>query len=154
MARSPSVATTAGQEELRRRGVRPIPSPDEVTSPYWEAARNHRLVVPKCASCARWQWPPTGRCDHCGSTRRDWTELSGRGRVFSYIVDHRNMVPGFEGAYVVALVVPVEVEDDSVRIATNLPGTDPEDVRIDMPVLVDFQEVAPDVVLPQFRAER
>ena len=43
--------TTAGQEELRRRGIRPLPAPDELTRPYWEAAREHRLVVQRCAGC-------------------------------------------------------------------------------------------------------
>lgn len=153
MAEAPTTATTAGQEELKRRGVRPVPAPDEVTAPYWDAAREHRLVAPRCRSCGYWSWPPEERCQRCGSGDREWVELSGRGRVFSFVVDHRNMVPGFEGAYVVALVVPEEVTDDSIRLATNLPGTDPAEVRIGMPVAVTFQEVAPGVVLPQFEPE-
>lgn len=145
-----SIATTEGQAELRRRGVRPLPAPDPVTVPYWDAARRHRLAVPRCENCGGWQWPPEARCQRCGSGRLAWVELSGRGRVFSYIVDHRNLVPGFEGHYVVALVVPEEVGDDSVRLATNLPGVAPDEVRIDMAVEVSFQVAADDVVLPQF----
>jgi uncharacterized OB-fold protein len=60
------------------------------------------------------------------------------------------MVPGFDGTYIVALVTPEEVDDDSVRLATNLPGCSPDDVHIGMRVTAVFDEVRPGVWLPQF----
>jgi uncharacterized OB-fold protein len=150
MTTKPSIETTAGQEDLKRRGIRPWPEPDDATRPYWDAAAHGRLLIPKCAECGQWQWPPAEHCTACDSGQITWTELGGLGTVYSYIVDHRNMVPGFEGAYIVAQVVPVEVEDESVRLTTNLPGCAPEDVRIGMEVAVTYEELRPGVSLPQF----
>ena len=135
-------------------GLRPWPIADEVTAPFWEAARQRQLVLQRCAACERFRHPPSSHCDHCGSDAAEWVDVSGRGRVFSFIVDHRNMVPGFHGAYVVALVIPDEVSDDSVRLCTNLPDCPPESVRIGMPVTVEFEEVRPGIVLPQFIVSR
>lgn len=146
----PSAQTTAAEDELRRRGIRPWPVADEVSSPFWAAAARHQLMLQRCASCGRFRHPPTADCPDCGSPVSDWRQISGRGTVYSFIVDHRNLVPGFEGAYVVALVVPDEVEDDSVRLATNLPGCRPSDVRIGMRVEAVFEELQPGVWLPQF----
>jgi uncharacterized OB-fold protein len=146
----PSVQTTAGQEELKRRGIRPWPLADESTKPFWDAATDRRLMAPRCDACRRWQWPPAAECGECGSVAVRWVELSGGGTVYSFIVDHRNMVPGFEGAYIVALVVPDEVEDDTVRLVTNLPGCPPEDVRIGMKVSVTYEDLQPGVTIPQF----
>jgi uncharacterized OB-fold protein len=144
------VQTTAGQERLRDKGIRPWPQADAVTRPFWEAAAEHRLVAPRCENCGRWQWPPEPACVHCGSTALRWVTLSGSGTVYSYIVDHRNMVPGFDGAYVVALVVPDEVEDNSVRLVTNIPGCAPEDISLGMAVVVAYSELRPGITLPQF----
>ena len=43
----------------------------------------------------------------------------------------------------------IELEE-GVRMMTNIVGCDPNSVRIDMPVKVTFEEVSPDVTLPQF----
>ena len=146
----PSVQTTAGQAQLREKGIRPWPQADAVSKPFWDAAAEHRLVVPQCEHCGGWQWPPTPDCNQCGSTALRWVTLSGSGTVYSYIVDHRNMVPGFEGAYVVALVVPDEVDDDTVRLVSNLPRCPPEEIWLGMPVVVTYSELRPGITLPQF----
>jgi len=145
-----AAGTTAGQEELKRRGIRPWPVPDDVTAPFWQAAADHRLVLPRCTGCDHWRWPVSLPCRHCGADPVVWVPASGRGTVYSFIVDHRNLVPGFDGAYVVAQVVPAEVDDDSVRLTTNLPGCPPGDVRTGMPVVAVYESVRPDVTLVQF----
>jgi uncharacterized OB-fold protein len=152
MRNIPSIENAGGQERLKHQSVRPWPLADEQSSPFWEAAARQKLVVPKCAECGHWQWPPAARCEQCDSADIVWTEQSGRATVYSYIVDHRNMVPGFSGAYVVAQVVPIEVEDDSVRLNTNLPGCGVDEVHIGMEVEVIYEEVHSGIWIPQFVA--
>jgi uncharacterized OB-fold protein len=145
----PSVESTAGQLRLKELGIKPIPSPDEDTRPYWEAATQHRLSLLRCTSCSHFRHPPKEACTVCGATEGEWVTVSGDGTIYSFIVDHRNMVPGFEGAYVVAIVNPVEGDED-VRIVANIRNCPIEDVSIGMPVKVLFEDVAPGVTLPQF----
>ncbi len=134
--------------------ARPWPQADELTAPFWAAAADHRLVIQQCSACHLLRWPPSERCPSCHSGAPVWTDLSGNGTLYSFIVDYRNMIPGFAGAYAVGLVTPEEVDDDSVRFVTNLPGCPPEELQIGMPLRVTFDEVRPGISLPQFTLRR
>lgn len=148
----PNIETRAGQEQLRKMGVKPLPQPDALTAPYWEAARRHELRIQRCASCSEYQHPPFDYCRKCQGTALEWTAISGKGKVYSFIIDHRLMVPGFDEPYVVAQVNPVEAKTNLVRITTNIRGCEPAAVYIGMPVEVVFEDVRDDTTLPQFRA--
>src|SRR5689334_8286163 len=145
---SSSVETRAGQAELKERGLRPYPVPDERTAPYWAAAAEHRLVLPRC-QCGVFRHPADARCPACGESAAEWIQVPGDGVVETFLVDHRNLVPGFDEPYAVA-VVRIAGTGDRVRLVANVRGCPPEQVRIGMPVIVAFEELAPDVVLPQF----
>lgn len=149
MTDQPPRGTRAEQEELRRRGVRPLPEPDELTRPYWEAARRGELRVQRCTDCGEHRHPPSESCGTCDSSASDWDLLPGTGRVFSFVVDHRLMVPGFDEPYVVAQVRPDGASSDLVRLVTNLRGCAIEDVEVGMPVRIVFEDRG-EVTLPQF----
>ena len=102
----PNIETKEGQEQLRQMGIRVIPQPDEVSAPYWEAARRHELRIQRCGSCGAYQHPPAANCRSCQATDLRWTQIGGRGSVYSFIIDHRLMVPGFDEPYVVAQIRP------------------------------------------------
>src|SRR5947207_132188 len=147
----PNPETRAGQEEMKRMGIVPHPIPDEVSKPFWDAANRQELVIQRCRTCDEMQHPPERACLHCESTDLEWERISGRGTVFTFIVDHRNEVPGFEGNYVFAFITPEETSNDLVRLTGNIWDCDPHDVHIGMPVEVFFKELKPGVTLPQFR---
>jgi hypothetical protein len=71
--------------------------------------------------------------------------VSGRGHVFSFVIYRRTYHPGMPAPYVVALV---EL-DEGPRLISNVVGCEPEEVAIDMPVEVRFEE-AGEFVLPRF----
>jgi uncharacterized OB-fold protein len=149
--------------------VKPLPKADELTQPYWEHARQHELWIERCRACDEYRHPPLPlanpnvsgvqdalpppprTCRHCGVTDYVWSKLSGKGVVYSYIIDYQRLVPGFPEPYVVAQVVPVEAQRDTVRITANVIGCALEDVYIGMPVEVTFQDVTVEVTLPQFQ---
>ena len=147
----PNIQTREGQEQLRKLGVKPVPAPDDLTRPYWEAAKKHELRVQRCKACGHYQHPPQAQCSKCSSGEIEWTKLSGKGVVYSFIIDHRLMVPGFNEPYVVAQINPVEADTDVVRITSNIRDCDRNDVYIGMPVEVLFEDVNEKVTLPQFR---
>lgn len=147
----PNLETREGQEQMKRMGIVPYPLADDLTRPYWEAAKRHELVIQRCKKCGEYRHPPTEGCPFCQSTDVEWARLSGKGTVFTFIVDHRNEVPGFDGQYVFAFVTPVEVKRDTVRLTCNILECDPHDVYIGMPVEVMYKEIKPGITLPQFR---
>lgn len=67
----------------------------------------------------------------------EWVRLSGRAAVESWTVNHHPFYPGFPTPYVIAFVNPVE--DQRVRVLTNLIDVNPEDVTAGMPVVVAFE---------------
>tara|TARA_B110000503_G_scaffold92667_1_gene139705 strand:- start:1870 stop:2370 length:501 start_codon:yes stop_codon:yes gene_type:complete len=143
--------TTAGQEELRKRGLQPLPKPDELTAPYWQAARQHQLKIQCCDACGEFQHPPKAECERCGSANLEWQEISGKAEVYSFVIDRRLMIPSFEEPYVVAQINPVEARRNTVRITANICDCELEDVYIGMPVEVFFEDRSEDISLPQFR---
>jgi uncharacterized OB-fold protein len=126
----------------------PVPLPSPESEPFWAAARERRLVAPRCRSCGFLWFPPTAMCPSCGSVDRDWMALSGRGKVFSFTVIHRVYDAAFADRvpYVVAVI---ELEEGQ-RILSNVIGIPPDQVRCDMAVRVTFDDRRGDVVIPQF----
>lgn len=127
---------------------KPVPRPAPESVPYWEAAKRHKLAIPHCNSCGHYWFPPSQRCPSCLSADFEWAEVSGRGKVYSFVVFHRVFHPAFENEvpYVVALVELAE----GPRLLTNVIGIPPEDVRCEMPVKVTFDDVTPDASVPKF----
>jgi uncharacterized OB-fold protein len=129
--------------------MRIVPKPDELTAPYWEAAKQGRLLIQHCRACGRSWHPPTPVCNACQSFDVEWRESSGRGEVYSHTTIHHPTHVAMQGRtpYLVALV---DLEDGP-RLVANIRDCPMEEVRIGLKVEVTFEEIAPGVVLPQFR---
>jgi uncharacterized OB-fold protein len=125
-----------------------LPVPDAATGPYWEAAREQRLVIPRCDDCGRYHFYPRTLCPHCSSPRLKWTQVNGAGAIYSFTIIHRAPSPAFAAAvpYVVAAVKLAE----GPHLMTNIVGIAPDAVRIGMPVKVVFQKFSEEITLPVF----
>ena len=123
----------------------PLPQPDALTAPFWEACRRGALEVPVCSDCGHRFLPPGPCCPRCWSPRLATREVSGRGHVYSFAVYRRTYHPGMPAPYVVALV---EL-DEGPRLISNVVGCAPEEVAVDMPVEVRFEAVG-EFALPRF----
>ena len=154
MTNAPNIQTREGQEQLKKMGIKPLPVPDDLTSPYWAAARKHELCIQRCTACEAYQHPPQPQCGQCGASEFEWPKLSGQGTVFSFIVDRRLMTPGFDEPYVVAQINPIEAQRDTVRITANIRECELDQVYCEMPVEVIFEDVNETITLPQFRPAR
>ena len=117
----------------------PLPDTDWApTAPFWAAAAEHRLSLPRCEACDRLVWYPADACRRCGATAMAWVDLSGLGTLFSWVVVHQQFLPQYDPPYVTALVAVDE--DPTVRLATRLVDVDPADpgLTVDQPVEVVF----------------
>ena len=128
---------------------KPIPNPSPESKPYWEALREHRLVMPRCEACEKYWFPPSLYCPHCSSTEWSWQPVKGTGRIFSFVVYHRVYHPGFaeEMPYAVAVIAL----DEGPRMLSNVVGTPPDKLACDMRVEVVFDDITPDATIPKFR---
>jgi uncharacterized OB-fold protein len=133
--------------EMLNAGPRPAPGLTEDNAFFWEAAREGRLVAQRCGSCGSIRHPPRPVCPACQSFDVDVVRLSGMGEVYSYSLLHHPRSPRFSYPVVVVLV---ELEE-GVRLLSNLVDVEPADVRIGMPVRVDFAPADGDLAVPVFR---
>jgi uncharacterized OB-fold protein len=79
-------------------------------------------------------------------------EVTGRGVVYSYTVNHQRWLPGLEVPYAVVLVeFPAH---PGVRVAGRLRGCPPDDVAIGTEVEVGFEPGPGGFAIPSFTAGR
>ena len=128
---------------------KPLPIPSQLSEPFWAACKNHELKIQRCQSCGAFRFPPAILCPECLSREVEWQKVSGRGKIFSFVVYRRLYHPAFKAdlPYTVAVI---ELEEGA-RLLSNIVDISPEKVRCDMPVEVIFQDVTPEVTLPKFR---
>jgi uncharacterized OB-fold protein/acyl dehydratase len=139
-----------GEKERRERRRRPRPALTQDNTFWFEGAREHKLLIQRCASCGKLRHPPRPMCGECRSLEWDTVEASGRGTVYSYVVNHHPQVPAFDYPLAVGLV---ELEEGT-RLVANVVGVEPADVHVGMPVEVEFVDHDPELTLPAFHPAR
>jgi uncharacterized OB-fold protein len=109
--------------------ILPLETPE--TGGYFAGLRVGELRVQACRACGRFRHPPAFRCPWCHSPEREWRAVSGRGRIWSFIVPHPPLLPGFtELAPYNVIVVEID-EDPTIRLTGNLvlrPGGRPDEI--------------------------
>lgn len=130
---------------------KPLPIPDAESAEFWKAARRHELLIQRCKSCKEHIFYPRALCPNCLSLDLEWVRASGKGRLYSYTVVRQAPRPAFEKdlPYVVAIVQL----DEGPRLMSNLVGCKLEDIKVNMPVTVVFEDATSDVSLPKFKPE-
>ena len=128
----------------------PEPQPDGLDAPFWEAARQYRLIVQRCRACGTFQFGPEWVCHHCRSDDVAWHECAGQGKVYAFERVWHPVHEALKGR-VPYLIVLVELPDAGrVRMVGNLLGDPLQEVRIGDNVEVVWEEHA-DITLPQWQ---
>ncbi len=126
---------------------KPLPRLDTLNKPFWEAARQKRLVLQYCSECGDTRFPPAPVCPQCLSLEQNWKDASGRGTLQSWVEFHRAYWDGYRDdlPYQVCLV---QLEEGPLLVS-NLVG-DPSKARLGAPVHVVFDAVTDAFTLPKF----
>ncbi|MER6783745.1 OB-fold domain-containing protein [Streptomyces sp. NPDC000658] len=134
----------------------PVTDPDG--APFWRYAARGELRVQACADCGEPRFPPRPCCPHCRSFASEWRPVSGRGRIWSYVVPHPPLLPEYAAQAPYNVIVVELAESPRIRLVGNLvsgPGAaldsfPPDRVRIGARVQVVFDGDG----LPQWVLER
>ena len=117
--------------------ARAKPKPTPETQHFWDGTRDGELRLQRCDACANVYFPPRPFCPNCASRKVSVFKASGKGKLYSYVINHRPAAPGFTPPYSIAVV---EL-DEGPRMMTNIvdcPQT-PEALELDMKVEVKFE---------------
>ncbi len=121
---------------------RPLPVPTSITGPFWDAAREHRLVIQYDPEARAYQFYPRALAMATGKRNLEWREVSGKGSVYSYTVTH--VAPaGFEDRAPYALAT-VDL-DEGVRMLAQLVNVAIDDVEIGMRVKVCWEDLTDEI---------
>ncbi|MCG8543523.1 MAG: OB-fold domain-containing protein, partial [Alphaproteobacteria bacterium] len=78
-----------------------------------------------------------------------WVDLSGKGKVWSFVIMHQRYFKGFADdlPYNVVQILL----DEGPMLISNLVGIDNDRIEVDMPVEVVFEEATEAFTLPKFQ---
>src|SRR5260370_19491228 len=74
-----------------------LPTIEDDSREYWDAAAAGRLLIARCGSCGRVHHYPRVICPHCWSEDITATEASGRATLYTYSPVYVNDLPPFPG---------------------------------------------------------
>ena len=131
---------------------------DDDSEPFWAGTARGELLVQACASCGAKRIPPRPMCPRCRSIEQRWEKVSGRGKVWSFVVPHPPLLPAYTDLAPFNVIVVELDEDPSLRLVGNLVASadgeineiDPASIQIGEPVKVVFAQVDDDVHLPRW----
>jgi uncharacterized OB-fold protein len=127
-----------------------LPNPDNETQPFWDGAREGRLVIRRCNACGEASFYPRPFCPKCWSEDVSWIDASGRATLYTWSVVHVNDLPPFpERVPYVAAIVTLE---EGPRMMTNVVGVGFDDLDAEMALQVTFTSISdePPVTIPVF----
>jgi uncharacterized OB-fold protein len=116
-----------------------VPTIDAASAPYWEAARQGRLLIAECAACGKVHHYPRPFCPFCWSEDVHPVQADGTGTLYTYSTVYVNdLAPFKERLPYVAAIVEL---DEGPRLMTTIEGTNAGDLRVGMPVTAVFRLV-------------
>jgi uncharacterized OB-fold protein len=127
-----------------------LPTIENESRPFWDGAKDGKLMIARCDSCQRAHHYPRPFCPFCWSEDVRWEQASGRATLYTYSTVFVNDLPPFkEQLPYIAAVVDLE---EGPRLMTRLIGIEPDQLQIGMPLIVAFEAISDDVTAPVFRA--
>ena len=129
---------------------------DQHTQPFWDAAKDDRLSVPKCTKCGTFRLPPSPFCFNCQSRAYEYADLPGTGTIYSFTVVRHPLHPGLADAcpYVSGVVELDGTQGAGARMLVNIIDCDPDTVTIGDRVEIVFEHVNDEMSTPRFRPLR
>ena len=131
---------------------RMLPEPTPETRHFWEGCKEGELRLQRCTACSQSYFPPRPFCPKCGCREVEVFSASGRGVLWSYVINQRPRPDMGTEPYAIAVVKL----DEGPTMMTNIvdcPQT-PEALQLDMAVQVSFAKQSDDITLPLFAPAR
>jgi uncharacterized OB-fold protein len=138
---------------MSERSIAPDLSALEVPSdawgePFWQATAERKLLMPSCAACGTFRWPPGPFCAQCRSQQVAWL-APGQGRIYSFTVLPVAAAKDAPPQYRVPVLVEFE-QAPGVRLVSALIDAPLDKIAIGDRVEVDWLAAA-NATVPVFR---
>jgi len=114
---------------------------------FYKNINQGKLVAAKCKKCGKLHLPPRPMCRDCFSKELEWTEIPTKGKLLTYTIIHiapmqfQSMAPYAMG------IVQLE---NGLRLPGMIRGMALEQIRVGMPLMIDFGTCAATQPWPQW----
>jgi hypothetical protein len=127
---------------------RVLPQPTPETQHFWDGTKAGEIRLQRCTECQAAYFPPRPFCPKCASRNVEVFKATGRGFLYSYVINHRPRPDLGTEPHSIAVVQL----DEGPRMMTNIVGCPqtPEALKLDMPVEATFQTFG-EIALPFFQ---
>lgn len=133
--------TTEQQYALPEGLPAPAADVDGLGAEFWDAAKEHRLLVQRCNNCRTWQWGPEHACHNCMSFDLGYEEVEPTGVIYSWERVWYPVHPALAMGLPYMTVLVELPQAGNVRMVGNFVGQDPEeDVEIGQRVRAVFED--------------
>ncbi len=125
-----------------------LPTIEDDTRPFWDAAADRRFLLRRCNSCSAVHHYPRPFCPSCWSDDVAWIEASGQATLYTWSTVHMNDLPPFAERlpYIAAVVELAE----GPRVMTNLVDCDDTELTIGMALEVRYRALDDTITAPVF----
>ena len=126
-----------------------LPTIEDDTRPFWDAARSGQFLLRRCHACGHVHHYPRPFCPECWSDEIEWVTASGRATLYTWSVVFMNDLPPFADRLpYIAAVVDLE---EGPRVMTNLVDCDVADLTIGMALVAQYRALTDEITAPVFR---
>ena len=112
---------------------------DAWTEPFWQAAEQGLLLLPRCGQCGHFRWPPGPFCPRCRSQETEWV-APGPARLYSFTLIRRMMPDNF--AQVIAPALVEFPQAQSIRIIAAIADACVDDLKVGSDLVPDWSQAA------------
>lgn len=131
---------------------RPVPAPDPLSKPFWDACNEKKLMVQYCTYCERREFPPKPACGECGwDFHLTWIEVRGRGIIDGFGITYDTRIRAWAPDQPFNNAV-IRLEDHpEIQFFSNLPGVPVGEVPVGAKVEVEFIELEGGQWIPEWK---
>ncbi len=115
--------------------------------PMWQGIDAKKWKLQKCGGCGAFRYPPGPICDKCLSMDYTWMDLSGEGKVLSWVIFHRKYLPDYDPLY---NAVAVQLTEGPIVIS-NLVGKEPDGGWIGRDVQICYEQDSEGHTIPRMK---
>lgn len=128
---------------------RPLPRPGVYmeTKPFWDAAKEHRLVAQFDTEVGKFQWMPRPVSVFTGKRTLEWRELSGKGTLYTWTLSHVAWAGHADRVPYMCALVDLE---EGVRMLASLYNWLDVELTDGMPVKLMWETLSDEFEYPAF----
>lgn len=115
-------------------------------APMWDSIAQGQMKLQRCTESGHFRYPPGPMCPVSMGMEYEWAAISGRAKVISWTVFHRQYLPAYPAPH---LVVAVQLEEGPLMVSC-MDSIEIEHMALDLPVRMVYADHPDGYRVPKF----